>query len=384
MPAYHQNAFGALESTDSDDDDASLANTVATQVAALTYQSQLTQSTAATTTQRQEMQLAQLAATQEAQHATLHQIIKGLNAVAFNVSNATDKDFPLQLWDRLTPHVTATLNMLRPSRKDPSMSAYEAIYGPYDWNWYPLAPPGCKAVIYEAPETRGSWASHGTDAWYLGPSLDHYRCNHYFVPDMRAYRISGSAELFPQHCQVPFLMWNENLQEVLGELRTSLQELPPEQRTKIVSVIKNKLDLRAPTQYTRTLTDANHQWLLPRSDIQLNPYIPTQDKQRVPIPQPPTSPLDPCTTHTPQHVQRVSDAPPIMQAPNSTQKRTLRRTPRTHMRRTRRNIPGRVPPITPTATRELATVPSDPMPPRRSPRLTAAPPRQTATQSRLP
>ena len=34
------------------------------------------------------MQLAQLAATQEAQHATLHQIIEGLNAVAFNVSDA--------------------------------------------------------------------------------------------------------------------------------------------------------------------------------------------------------------------------------------------------------------------------------------------------------
>ena len=60
---------------------------MATQVADLTYQSQLTQSTAATTHQRQEMQLAQLAATQEAQHTTLHQIIEGLNVVAFNVSN---------------------------------------------------------------------------------------------------------------------------------------------------------------------------------------------------------------------------------------------------------------------------------------------------------
>ncbi len=61
---------------------------MATQVAALTYQSQLTQSTAATTGQRQEMQLAQLAMAQEAQHATMHQLIEGLNAVAFNVSNA--------------------------------------------------------------------------------------------------------------------------------------------------------------------------------------------------------------------------------------------------------------------------------------------------------
>ncbi len=122
----------------------------------------------------------------------------------------TDNNFLLQLWDCLTPQVKATLNMLHLSQIDPSMSAYEAVHGPYDWNHFPLAPPGCKAVIYKAPESQGSWASHGTDAWYVGPLLEHHRCNHYFIPNTRAYRVSGSAELFPQHCQVPFLLWNED------------------------------------------------------------------------------------------------------------------------------------------------------------------------------
>ncbi len=75
-PVYHQNALGILGTNDSDNK-ASLANTVAIQVAALTYQSQLTQTTAATTGQCQEMQLAQLAMAQEAQHATMHQLIEG-------------------------------------------------------------------------------------------------------------------------------------------------------------------------------------------------------------------------------------------------------------------------------------------------------------------
>jgi hypothetical protein len=86
----------------------------------------------------------------------------------------TGSKFPLQLWDRLTPQVEATLNMLRPSRIDPTMSIYKVIHGPYNWNRFPLAPPGCKAVIYEAPELRGLWASHRTDAWYFGLSMDHY------------------------------------------------------------------------------------------------------------------------------------------------------------------------------------------------------------------
>jgi hypothetical protein len=44
----------------------------------------------------------------------------------------TDSNFPLQLWDQLTPQVETTLNMLRPSRIDPNMSAYKAVHGPYD------------------------------------------------------------------------------------------------------------------------------------------------------------------------------------------------------------------------------------------------------------
>ncbi len=82
----------------------------------------------------------------------------------------TDSDFPLQLWDRLTPQVEDTLNLLRGSRVNPSKSVYEILNGPYDWNHYPLAPLGCKAIIYEDGNTRGSWASPGVDAFYLGPA----------------------------------------------------------------------------------------------------------------------------------------------------------------------------------------------------------------------
>jgi hypothetical protein len=139
----------------------------------------------------------------------------------------TDSKFPLQLWDRLTQQVETTLNMLCPSRLDPTMSAYKALHGPYDWNRFPLAPPECKPVIYKTPETRGSWGSRSTNAWYISPSLDHYHCKHDLIPETCAYRISGLAELFPQHCQVPFLLWNEHLQEVIDELVTTLGEMPP-------------------------------------------------------------------------------------------------------------------------------------------------------------
>ena len=61
----------------------------------------------------------------------------------------TDHDFPIQLWDKIAPQVQDTLNLLRASQINPEKSAYEVLNGPYNWNRYPLASLGCKAVIYK-------------------------------------------------------------------------------------------------------------------------------------------------------------------------------------------------------------------------------------------
>ncbi len=98
----------------------------------------------------------------------------------------TDSEFPLQLWDRLTPQVRDTLNLMQASQINPEILAYKALNGPYDWIRYPLAPLGCKAVVYKDWNTRGLWASRGIDGWYLGPSKDHYRCALYYIPETRA------------------------------------------------------------------------------------------------------------------------------------------------------------------------------------------------------
>jgi hypothetical protein len=63
----------------------------------------------------------------------------------------TDSEFPLQLWDKLAPQVQNTLNLLQASRINSNILVYETLNGPYNWDRYPLAPPGCKAIIYEAP-----------------------------------------------------------------------------------------------------------------------------------------------------------------------------------------------------------------------------------------
>jgi hypothetical protein len=64
-------------------------------------------------------------------NATKH-VIQTFKAHFISALATTDGNFPLQMWDQLTPQVEVTLNMLCPSCIDPSMLAYETVYGPYD------------------------------------------------------------------------------------------------------------------------------------------------------------------------------------------------------------------------------------------------------------
>jgi hypothetical protein len=76
----------------------------------------------------------------------------------------TDSNVPVQLWDKLAPQVQDSINLLRQSCINPEHSAYEAPEGPYDWNQYPMAPPGMKAIIYDNADLPASWASRGLGA----------------------------------------------------------------------------------------------------------------------------------------------------------------------------------------------------------------------------
>jgi hypothetical protein len=87
---------------------------------------------------------------------------------------STDKSFPMHLWDILLPQAVITLNMLRTSRINPKLSAAAHIFGQYDFNRAPMAPPGTKIIAHETPSRRRTWAPHGQDGWYIGPALEHY------------------------------------------------------------------------------------------------------------------------------------------------------------------------------------------------------------------
>jgi hypothetical protein len=116
-----------------------------------------------------------------------------------------DPTFPMHLWCRLIDQCTQTLNLMRPSRINPRLSAEAQLNGAFDFNKTPLAPPGTKVLIHETPNRRRTWAVHGVDGWYLGGAPEHYRCYRVYATKTGAERIARTVEFFPHFGKMPQL-----------------------------------------------------------------------------------------------------------------------------------------------------------------------------------
>ena len=101
--------------------------------------------------------------------------------------------FPPSLWDQLLPQTEITLNLLRHSNATPTVSAYAHLSRPFDYNKMPLAPMGCKVKVHKKSDSRGTWAFHSVDGWYLATSPEHYQTHH-------AISSTPKASDYPTQC----------------------------------------------------------------------------------------------------------------------------------------------------------------------------------------
>jgi hypothetical protein len=224
---------------------------------------------------------------------TTERAIQTFKNLFIGALGTTDTNFPIQLWDKLALQVQDSINLLRRSRIHPNISACETLEGPYDWNWYPMAPLGTKAIIFEDTETCTSWAPHDLNIWLLRSSTDHYHCELYFVPKTSCYHVSSSADLFPQHCIALPYSHVSHVQELAEKLQTTLGNITNKQQS--MQVLR---------------TSAKHLDALVNNMPRPIPSIP-QEPQRVP-------------TNLPD-IQRVTVTVPTPLANNLTAPRVLKK-----------------------------------------------------------
>jgi hypothetical protein len=135
---------------------------------------------------------------------------------------STDKSFPMHLWDILLPQAVITLNMLRTSRINPKPSAATHIYGQYDFNRAPMAPPGTRIIAHETPNRRRIWAPHVQDGWYIGPALEHYRCYTVYITKSRVERVVETVNFFWENFKLLFPSAQDLATKAAAELTHAL------------------------------------------------------------------------------------------------------------------------------------------------------------------
>lgn len=103
------------------------------------------------------------------------------------------------------------------------MSAYQYVHGSFDYNKTPLAPLGCAVQIYESNTRRGTWAEHSSNGWYIGTSMEHYRCHIIYVKKTRSESISDTVFFKHKYITQPTVTPADTIIKALDDLTIALK-----------------------------------------------------------------------------------------------------------------------------------------------------------------
>ena len=199
--------------------------------------------------------------------------------------------------------------MLRSSRIHPSLSAHASLFGNYDFNRVPLAPPGTQVVAHVAADSRTTFGQHGKVGWYIGPSPEHYRCYKCYFSDTMSERDVLTVDFFPE--KIPFPRFTaedylkqtaEDMLHLLHSKSTSTSTTPLSFGPPILNAFAKVADILGRAIQPPLPPSA------PRVSISPTPVAPP----RVSIPsQPPTPPILPRRSPRLHHANSMQHDPSV-------------------------------------------------------------------------
>ena len=139
---------------------------------------------------------------------------------------STDLYYPIHKWDRLLEQADLALNLLSASHYNPKLSAWAYLFGEFDFNATPLAPPGVKIVSHAKPDNRVSWDFNGEEGWYFRPSLTHYRCIKGYFTKSKATRDTDMVKISPKVVPMPQVELEDFLRQAASDIITILTDPP--------------------------------------------------------------------------------------------------------------------------------------------------------------
>eukprot|EP00804_Cyclotella_cryptica_P002834 CCRYP_009360-RA/>CCRYP_009360-RA protein AED:0.42 eAED:0.42 QI:0/-1/0/1/-1/1/1/0/202 len=92
----------------------------------------------------------------------------------------------------------------------------------------PLAPMGCNAQVHEKTDSRGTWAFHSVDGWYVSTSPEHYRTHRCHIKSTNSDRLSDTVHFHHKHITNPTLTPADKLMAAIADCsRALLTHAPP-------------------------------------------------------------------------------------------------------------------------------------------------------------
>ena len=98
------------------------------------------------------------------------------------------------------------------------ISAYAYIFGNFDFNKTPLAPPGTKMAVHVKPDKRPSLGYHVVLGYYVGPALNHYQCFKCYIPKTGGIRIADTVKFLPHDTTFPAVTMHDQFLQMLSDI----------------------------------------------------------------------------------------------------------------------------------------------------------------------
>ena len=198
----------------------------------------------------------------------------------------------------LLPQAELTLNLLRPN-SNATGSAWEALFGPFDFNATPLGPAGCRVLIHAKATLRRSWDYRCEEGFYTGPALNHYRCYTVLHKTTGQQRITDAIKFRHHHLAMPEPSTEDKLLHALQAIHNTMARTSTasaDDQLEAINTLRHILHSYKRTPDTATLPG------VPAPDIPRIALPGVAGHPATPLPlAPPAPPQDEWTTVGPRH-----------------------------------------------------------------------------------
>ena len=109
-----------------------------------------------------------------------------------------------------------------------------------------MAPPGTHVIVHNRPGNHTPWEHRDTQGWYIGTSLEHYRCMQCYMPATGKIIITETLQYIPKTIYFPKTTTEDYLQQEIGDIIAIMKYLP-KTLPFFPIVMQKKQSIRLPT-----------------------------------------------------------------------------------------------------------------------------------------